>query len=444
MPRRVVGMVCLAVMHGLAIAQVPTPLSASVYPIDLPTTLQLAGAQNLDVRLARTAVEEARANYVIALERFLPAVTPSASYLRHAGRVQAVDGTILDVTKRSEASGVGLSAQIPVGEAIFAALQSRQLLTAADAAATSRELDSTVLAAQQYFELVRARALVDVLEEGLRVSQNYHQQLQEAVRIGIIFKGDALRVETQARRLELDLARTKQQQRLAAARLVQTLHLDPLVEIVPIDTEPVPLALSDLSATPHALLQSALDNRPELAHSEATIAAANQQRRGVLLGPWLPTISLQTFKGDLHGGPGVVDMDAGGTRDRAVLLNRRIGPGGLFDWGRIRASNAKLLMAQLSDEKLRDEISRQVIESYARVQSLFEQVRLAKSSTKSAAETLRMTRERKELGVGTVLEDIQAQQELIRARSDHVASVTELNQEQYALLRAIGSAARRE
>jgi outer membrane protein TolC len=72
----------------------------------------------------------------------------------------------------------------------------------------------------------------------------------------------------------------------------------------------------------------------------------------------------------------------------------------------------------------------------ARVQSLFEQVRLAKSSTKSAAETLRMTRERKELGVGIVLEDIQAQQELIRARSDHVASVTELNQEQFALLRS--------
>jgi outer membrane protein TolC len=437
-------MVCLAVMHGLAIAQGPTPSTANVYPIDLPTTLQLAGAQNLDVRLARTAVEEARANYVSALEKFLPAVTPSASYLRHSGRVQAVDGTILDVTKRSETSGVGLSAQIPVGEAIFAALLSRQLLAAADAAATSRERDSTILAAQQYFELVRARATADVLEEGKRVSQNYLQQLQEAVRIGIAFKGDALRVETQTQRLELDLARTKQQQRLAAARLVQTLHLDPLVEIVPADPEPVPLALSDLSATPHALLQSALDNRPELAQSEALIAAANQQRRGVLFGPWLPTISLQTFRGDLHGGPGDIDMNAGVTRDRAVLLSWKIGPGGLFDWGRIRASNSKLLIAQLSDEKLRDEISRQVIEGHARVQSLFEQVRLAKSSMKSAAETLRMTRERKELGVGTVLEDIQAQQELIRARSDHVASVTELNQEQYALLRAIGSAARRE
>jgi outer membrane protein TolC len=436
--------VCLAALNGIAIAQGSNPSPGNPYPIDLPTTLQLAGARNLDVRLARTAVEEARANYLTALERFLPAVAPSASYLRHSGRTQAVDGSILEVTKRSEASGVGLSAQIPVGEAIFSALQSRQLLKAADAAATSRERDGTVLAAQQYFELVRARALADVLEEGLRVSQNYLAQLHEAVRIGIAFRGDALRVETQTQRLELDLARAKQQQRLAAARLVQTLHLDPLVEIVPADREPVPLALSDLNAAPHALLQSALDNRPELEQSKAFIAAASQQRRGVLYGPLLPTVSLQTFNGDLHGGPEDTDMNPGVTRDRAVFLSWKIGPGGLFDWGRMKASNSKLLIAQVADEKLRDEIARQVVESHARVQSLFEQVRLARNCIKSAAETLRMTRERKELGVGTVLEDIQAQQELIRARSDQVASVTELNQEQYALLRAIGSVSRRE
>ena len=40
------------------------PAAASTYPIDLPTTLRLAGAQNLDVQLAHNAVVEAHANYV--------------------------------------------------------------------------------------------------------------------------------------------------------------------------------------------------------------------------------------------------------------------------------------------------------------------------------------------------------------------------------------------
>jgi outer membrane protein TolC len=437
--RGICGCVLLALMSSVASPQVLESPTATALPIDLATTLRLAGAQNLDVQLARAAVDEARANYASALERFVPTLVPSASYLRHGGKAQAVDGTVIDADKHSDTTGIGLTAQIPVGEAIFSSLQSRQLLAAVDAAAISRERDSTLLAAQQYFDLVRARALVDVVNQGLGVSQNYLQQLGEAVRIGIAFRGDALRVETQTQRLQLDLARAKQQQRLAAAKLAQMLRLDPMVDLMPADAEPVPLALADLNATPQALLQNALDNRPELTQSRALIAAAEQYRRGTLYGPLFPTVGAQAFSGHLNGAPEGGDSIEGATSDRVVGLSWKIGPGGLFDWGRIRASNSKLLTAQLTDEKLRNDISRQVVESHTRVQSLFEQVRLARLNMSSAAETLRMTRERKELGVGTVLEDIQAQQELVRARSEYVAAVTELNQEQYSLLRATGS-----
>jgi len=74
-----------------------------------------------------------------------------------------------------------------------------------------------------------------------------------------------------------------------------------------------------------------------------------------------------------------------------------------------------------------------------RVQSLFEQLRVARLNVSSAEETLRLTRHRKELGVGVVLEDIQAQQELLKARSDYVVIVTQLNQQQYELMRSVGA-----
>jgi hypothetical protein len=41
--------------------------------------------------------------------------------------------------------------------------------------------------------------------------------------------------------------------------------------------------------------------------------------------------------------------------------------------------------------------------------------------------------------VGVVLEDIQAQQELLRARTDYVVIVTQLNQQQYGLMRSVGA-----
>jgi outer membrane protein TolC len=431
-----------ASLTGVASAQESPPPAAedsTTYPIDLATVLRLAGAQNLDVQLARNAVDEAHANYASAVERFLPALVPSASYLRHKGRDQDVNGVVMDVPKHSDTVGAYLTAQIPVGDAIFTALQTHQLVTAADAGATAQERDSGLAAAQLYFDLVSARALVDVVSQALSISQSYEQQLNEAVRIGIAFKGDAVRVQTQTQRLQLDLTRAQERQRLAAARLAQTLHLEPLVGLTPAEREPAPLALAGLNAPPKELIRTALENRPELARSTAEIAAAEQGRRGAIYGPLIPTIGGQAFGGEFNGGPAGTTANGGSRQDYTVGLSWKVGPGGLFDLGRIRANRAKLSAAELRDEKLRDQIGNEVVDGYTQVQSLFEQLRLARLNLSAAEETLRLTRHRKELGVGVVLEDIQAQQELLQARSDLVSIVTQLNQQQYALLHSVGA-----
>src|SRR5437879_9431050 len=141
--------------------------TGSTFPIDLVTALRLAGARNLDVQLARTAVQDAHANYYSAVERFLPTFVPAASYLHHTGRDQNVNGTLLDVTKHNETAGVTAVAEIPVGEALFQTLQTRQLLAAADAAQRAQEQDTQLTVAQQYLELVNAGALVAVVSQAL-------------------------------------------------------------------------------------------------------------------------------------------------------------------------------------------------------------------------------------------------------------------------------------
>jgi outer membrane protein TolC len=438
--------VCATSLPGLvggdAHAQAsPAPDVATSFPIDLPTTLKLAGAQNLDVQLARTAVDEAHAGYTSALQRFIPTLVPAASYLRHSGLDQQVNGNLIDVTRHNQFAGVAATAQIPVGEAVFQSLQSRQLVAAANAAQTAQDQDAALTAAQQYFDLVNAGALVEVVNQALAISQSYEQQLTDAVEIGIAFKGDAFRVQTETRRLQLDLTRAREQRRLAATELAQTLHLDPLVDLVPAEQEPVPLALADLNASPEALVHAALHQRPELVRSAALIAAAEHERRGAVYGPLVPTLGAQASVGQFNGGVGDTNLDGGGgiRHDYAVGLSWRIGPGGLLDLGRIRASDVRLTRAQLGDEKLRDAIAREVTDEYTRVQSLFQQLREARLSLNAAEQTLQLTRGRKQLGVGAVLEDIQAQQNLLSARRDLVTIVSRLNQAQYGLLRSLGS-----
>jgi outer membrane protein TolC len=104
----------------------------------------------------------------------------------------------------------------------------------------------------------------------------------------------------------------------------------------------------------------------------------------------------------------------------------------------VNASKARLVSAQLSDSKLQDIIISQVVTGLVHVNSTGSQIQLAERNLATATEMLRLTRERKQYGVGIVLEDLQAQQTVTQARSDYVTAVAENDKAQYALRRAVG------
>ncbi len=411
-----------------------------IYPIDLPTTLRLAGAQNLDIQIAREHLNEALANRQSALERFFPWVAPGVTDHRRDGVAQAVpSGVISDAHFQSYSPGAALAAQMALGDAIYNSLAAKQLLKASDQGLETQRQDSTLSAALGYFDLAKAKALVEVVRQALATSQDYQQQLHVAVLAGIAFKGDELRVQSQTEHYEIALRQTLEQQRVAAANLAQLLHLDSRVELIPEETELLPLTLYETNSSLDRLVVQAMTSRPELKQSQAFISAARAGKNGAVYGPLIPSVGAQVFGGGLGGGPDSGPSNLGAEGDYAVGVSWRIGPGGLFDSGRVNASKARLAAARLSDSRLKDIIISQVVASLARVQSLAGQIELAKHNLKTAGETLRLTRERKQFGVGVVLEDIQAQQDLNQARSDYVAALAEYNKAQYGLSRAAGN-----
>jgi outer membrane protein TolC len=129
---------------------------------------------------------------------------------------------------------------------------------------------------------------------------------------------------------------------------------------------------------------------------------------------------------------------SGGSQDYAVSLGWRIGPGGLLDMPRIQAADARFRGARLTAEKTRDGVIGQVVDAQTLVVSLRSQIDQAQLALQAAEETLKLSEERKEFAVGNVLETIQAEQDLTRARSDYANAVVEYNKAQYALTRAIG------
>ena len=410
-----------------------------IYPIDLPTALKLAGARNLDVQIARAQLRQAEAEHSSAVERFFPWISPSFTYHRRDGVAQSVpSGIISDAHFQSYSPGIAIAAHLDLGDALYQSLSAKQLVHASDQALETQRQQALLDAARGYFELARAKALVEVASNAVSVSQDYQQQLHVAVTSGLAFKGDELRVQTQTKQYQMTLRQAAESQRVAAVQLARVLHLDSRVELVPQDSGLSRLSLFETNASANELVERALTVRPELRENQALISEARENKNGAVYGPLIPTLSAQAYGGGLGGGPDGGPDHFGAEGDYLVGLSWRLGPGGLFDPGRVHANKAKLAQAELGGDRLKDEITAEVVTALTRLQSQADQIALAEEKLAAAQETMRVTHERKQFGVGIVLEDIQAQQDLERSRADYVTALAEYNKAQYTLSRAVG------
>lgn len=412
--------------------------AAAPHPIDLPTVLRLAGAQNIDVQIAREKLAEARANRDIAQDQFLPWLNAGFGYRRHDGRLQDVTGNVFNASKQAYTFGGTLTAQVDIGDAYYKSLAAKQLVNAADHALAAQRQDSIALAAAGYFDLVRAQAGAGVAREALGIAEDYAGQLGRAVDAGIAFKGDALRAQVQAGRNVLALRSAEEQRQLAAARLAQTLRLEPVTPLVARDADLAPMSLIATNAALDTLVAQALAQRPELKQTKSLTRAAKDAHEGAVKGPLVPTLGAHVFLGGLGGGRNGSLGQFGGSEDFFVGLSWRMGPGGLFDEARRKAASSRVNSALLGEEKVRDDVVRQVVEANSRFHSLRDQLAVARGALQAAEETLRLTRARKEFAVGAVLEMIEAERDLTRTRQDLIGIAAEFNKAQYAVQRAIG------
>ncbi len=411
---------------------------AAPSPIDLATTLRLAGANGVEIRIARERLEAAKAGATSAVTQFLPWLSAGATYRAHGGLVQDVAGDVIEADKDAHTVGVALSLQVDVGDAVYRTLAAHQARAAAEQQLEARRQETLVRAAQAYFDLLEAQAAVRVAADALGISRDYESQLHRAVDAGIALKGDELRVSVQTHRNQLALQQAQEERRVLAARLAEALRLDPTTELVGQDVELAPLVLVPATESLESLVAEAVAARPEVKESLALVRLADETRKGAVYGPLIPTVAGQAAVGNLGGGRDGGLVVSGSSRDYLAAVGWRIGPGGLFDLGRIRASRARLGEAQWNAEKLKDGVAREVVEAHARVLSRQEQVATAKEALAVAEQGLELARGRKQFEVGVVLENILAEQDQTRTRQDYVRAIGEYDKSQYALARALG------
>ena len=424
-------------------AKLAAPAS-EVQNVNLAAVMRLAGAQNLDIRIASERLAEAWAQHEAARMQFFPYLTPGFAYRRHEGNIQTVDGQIIDADKESLGVGVAVTLQLDLGEAYYKSLTTKKLASAATHAVEVQRQESIWQAVSAYLELIRAKAAVGVASESVRIAEDYGRQVRQAVDAGIAFKGDAFRATAQVERNQVARSDARGKQRIAAARLAQILHLAAKVELIPVD-EPVMLSFGDSRRSLDSLIASAIESRPEMAMSADQLEAAVKNSDAARWAPLVPTVKADYYGGNLGGGTYAQGLRSfNSTQEYGIGLTWRIGPGGLFDASRPHLADARQRGTAVEQEKLREEIARQVVEAHTLVHSLEEQLSHARVALDAAGKTLELARERRAFAVGEVLESILAEQELSRARLDYLTIVTEHNRAQFLLRRAIGADAVRK
>jgi len=412
--------------------------SAAPMHVDLPTVMKLAGANNDEIELARVKHAESIAESKLAWQRFWPTLSLGVGYRGHEGRIQDVAGAIFDARKQQYTVGTAVVIDWSPGDLYYSALAAKQKAIAAEQLAEKSRRDIVMEATARYFDLLATEASVVILEDDLRLTQDYEKQIGGAVTAGTAFRADLLRVKTQVSRAKLTIRQHQEKRDLAAAALAETLRLPPETELRPAKADLVPVRLNGKKGVA-SMLTDAVQNRPELKAASAANSAATFERDRARIAPLIPSVQAGYNFGGLGGGFAGDMGNFGDSQDFYAGLGWKIGPGGLFDKQRQAIAGAREEATVLQAGQIKAAIGREVVEAAAKSQSAHDQIAINDEAVTAAEEMAKLAKERQASQLGVVLEYLLAREELTRARQSRVMAVTDFNKAQHELKRAIGN-----
>jgi outer membrane protein TolC len=441
-------------------------LQQTATPIDLPTALQLAGAQNPVILLGQQRVVEAVALRQLAAAQFLPTINLGSSVDSHWGVLQQSTGNILSVRRESVFVGAGANAvaagtvNIPgvlwtlnVSDSIFNYLVNRQEVDRREFANQATRQDVLLSVAVSYNDLVRsegARSIAIVTRndarELARITASYLESGQGS-------KPDADRAATEEARREADLYRTEGDVVQAAAALCQTLHLDPSVRLHAADNQVIPRSIVPDPIPIPELLAIALLQRPELNERRAAVAQSLLALKGARLLPFSPTVFLGFSTGGFGGGS---DIDAqptsslpfGRNDPRFSTLDDRQDLDAMAYWtlqnlgqgnkAQIAAARSRLSSADFELLIMLDRVRSEVATAYAKTHARFARIRSCEMAIKAAKLAFDEDMERIKGAEGRPLEAIDSLRILAQSRADYLNAILDYNRAQFELYVALG------
>ncbi len=260
---------------------------------------------------------------------------------------------------------------------------------------------------QGFYGLTAAMEALEVAGKNLERAQDHLRLAEERKAAGAVSRADVLRVQVEASNARLDLVRAESLVSISKANLntVMGLPAERALEVDPKDEEIEAPDRVNLSKA----LDQAVQNRPEI---RAGLKRIEAQKNGV-------ESARSAF------GPRVFAEGSFGWQDSIFLPKDEEWLAGIIiEWPlftgfsrkhQLNKAKAEVLKEESETRQLRLKVKQEVMNAYSKLKETYEAIQTHKVLIQDAQESMRLARERYEVGAGTITELLDAQTALARA-----------------------------
>ena len=305
-----------------------------------------------------------------------------------------------------------------------------RLKASQDSYKSSRDL--VVLAvANAYLQVIADSSTVESQQAQLSTSQALYQRAHDQRAAGVAARIDELRAQVELQTQQQRLIAAKDQRSKDMLSLARAIGLPAGQEFTLTDNAPyAPLEGVSLDKS----LQDAYTNRPDYKSAQEQVRAAGLSRKAAVAEN-LPTVTSAADYGDI--GPNFGNSHGTFTASASVRIP-------IFQGTRVKAdvleADAALQQKQSEFENLKGRVDQDVRNAFFDLDSANELVKVARSNTDLARETLAQAQDRFSAGVTDNIEVVQAQESVSSADQAYISSLYAFNIAKVQLARAVGIA----
>jgi outer membrane protein TolC len=455
------GFVVILAAPPVALAQVPDG------PLDVDEAVRIALRQNYAYQQQEAIVAGASGNRLNAIAGMLPFLNGSYTYNKSDGTTTLIDFPViqdiltettvatanLDLAdvRSSNVWGFGVSERLslPIWYN-YRSAHSQVSWSRFGQEAAAQQLGFDIRS--QFYLVLRAQDLLTVQQEDLRLARDEERRINSMFELGSVARVDVLKARVRVSDAEVALIRQQNAVDIESSRLATMMGFTPDTKLQLAGELSVEIAPLDSVAAANAAL-----SRPDLQQARAALSSASNLHKAAITS-WVPSLfadfSYSKSAGD-RGGDDLgrqVDPNTGNlvtfpspsqSSTEFDGWNLRVGAevnlDALLNVGDYKRAGADKRQAEYTLEGLELAALQELEEAILTLRASLSAIEAAESGVESAEEDLRLSQERYKQGLGTILELLEAQVNLTRARNTLVNALTGLKISEAALDKARGA-----